>query len=480
MAMTDQHTLSAMPPPGNEAVVRSQRYLLLAQIARLGLFLAATRYLGAALSPAEFGFFALVSGVFAVAVEILDGGTSATVTRQIAQDPANEAAHLGTLLAWRRMVAGMLALTCLVAAALVPAPAWQRYVLAAAAGGLYLLHLNAYQLVFQVRQRFGQPLLLGLSLQALFLLACHGALRGTVTILVPLFVVLREIAQVIVMRALAVHAIGHSVYRPHAWRNAASLWRETWQFGVCALVYKLVFHSGSFSLYWLAPPDALGSYSAALRVFLPVLELSWVFVTPLIASMSAGGLRRQLDTALSLHLGAACLFAVCAWLLAPVILQVLYGQRYSSGALSALLPFRWLCITFASSMVTPVLVVATLASRREAGLLATSLMALVLNIALNMWAVPRWGASGAAIACCTTELFILVRLLLRFWINGSWRPRAGLLLYLAPGAAMATVLPLLVAWPLASLALVLVTAPLLLLWLWQNAQRNTTLEESAP
>ena len=455
-------------------MARSQRYLLLAQLARLALFLAATHYLGTRLTPAEFGFFALVSGLFAVAVEVLDAGTSATVARQIAQDPATERAQLAILLGWRRWVALGVASVCLASAALVAAPDWQRWVLVVAAGGLYLLHLNAYQLVFQVRQRFGRPLLLGVLLQALFLLACIAALRTLGAVLVPLLVVAREAAQVLGTRVLALRELGPPLRAVSSRRDFQTLWRVTWQFGLCALLYKLIFHAGSFSLYWQAPPEALGSYSAALRIFLPVLEVSWLLVTPLIISMSAAGaadLQRQLGAALSLHLGAAVLFCVSGLALAPVLLELLYGERYSAGALSAVIPFRWLCVTFASAMVTPVLVVAALATRREAELLGTSLAALALNLALNLWAVPAWGASGAAIACCVTEVFIMGALLLRCWRDGSWRPQAHQLLYLAPGVAMAGALAVLAPYPRAALALAVLAAPLLLAAMWRVSQR---------
>ena len=75
--------------------MRSQRNLLLAQVARLGMFLVLTRYLATRLNPADFGFFTLISTLFALTIELLDAGTTAAVTRQVAEHTASERGLLG-------------------------------------------------------------------------------------------------------------------------------------------------------------------------------------------------------------------------------------------------------------------------------------------------------------------------------------------------------------------------------------------------
>lgn len=468
-----------MPPVKASAVARGQLYLLLAQLARLALFLLVTRYLGSRLAPGDFGFFALVSSLFAVTLEVLDAGTSAAVTRAIAQQRVPEHEALATVLAWRRLLALALALACLgLAVSPVAGAGTQRIIVLAAAVGLYSLHLSAYQMVFQIHQTYGKPLLLGLALQVAFLCGSLIALKYAAGAWIALLVVVREIAQVIGSRWLAIQVLGTRIQARLSRVRLQQLWRETWQFGVCALLYKLAFHAGTFAIWLLASPEALGSYSASVRLFSPVVDLSWAFATPLIAGLSliahesSATFRAHLRAHIHFHLGTALVFATCGWMLAPVILEVLYGTRYLSGTLSSLDTFRWLCLAFSFAILTPVLVVATLARRQESGLLSISVIGLAINIGVNLYTVPHAGAHGAAIASCATEAFIFFALLVRLTLTGDWRPAWRTLGYALPALLLAGLLRSLTAYPHAALGAAIVISPFILLALWQRPEQK--------
>src|SRR5688572_24253117 len=141
--------------PAMNAVTRSQALLVSAHAARLALSIVIASLLGRGLSAADFGFVALLSSLYIVAVEILDMGTTAAATREIAARPARERETLSALLALRRLMAAaaLAAILLLACSDYVPRPD-QRIVLVAAAAGVFLLHLHAYQLVFQLRQAY--------------------------------------------------------------------------------------------------------------------------------------------------------------------------------------------------------------------------------------------------------------------------------------------------------------------------------------
>lgn len=462
------------------AVTRSQYLLLLAQVGRLALSLAITGFLGRALAPGDFGFFALMSVLFLVSQEILDMGSTAAATRHIAQRPGNEPAVLTALLSWRRLVAVLLALACMgLAAAGFVSTDGQRGVLVAAAIGLFLLHYTAYYVVFQVRQAFGCTLLLGLAGQLAFLLASIASISYQLSgAVIGLLVALREIIQVLGSRLIAMRMLGYRIRAGLFDAGIRPLIRVAWVFGLAALLYKLAFYAGSFFLWTLSTPEALGSFSASQRIFSPLLDTTWIFVTPLIAAMSHSALvnesafRRQFNGYFRILLGAAAILVACGLYLAPVILGLLYGERYGDGPWSSVVAFRWLTLGFSCTLVIPILVVAALARHRERELLWVSTMGLVLNIAINAWTVPRLGAEGAAMATCYTEGFILLALTLAMAARGELRLDVRILVYLIPAIVLGILLYGLDGQPLARLAVAFIVAPMSLLLLWQLPEQK--------
>lgn len=461
-------------PDPRPKVARSQAYLLLAQVARVVLFLLVTRQLGRAMDAADFGFFALVSTLFALALQVMDMGSTAVATRQIGQQPGIQRELLEALLGWRLLLGALMALGCLLLALFGPAQdRYERAVLAVAAIGFLLLHHSTYYVVFQLRQEFGKPLLLGLGSQVGFLLASLLLLWMHVAgVVVALLVVVREIVQVWGSRLIAIRALGYRL-RPRLRSPALrALLRTAWAFGLCAVIYKLAFHGGTFFVWALEPPDALGTLSATLRLFSPVIDTAWLFVTPLIVGMSVAArsdlavFREQLAAYVCLLLGVAGLLAVCGYILAPTLLWMLYGDRYVLGALSSVLTFQWFSAATALSLITPVPVIAMLAQHREKELLWISAVGLGLNVIVCAWAIPRYGAAGAGMATFATEASILTGLLARLHLTGDWRLSPRLAAHLLPAGLLAVALLALAPHPHLRLPMAVLVGSVSVLAMW--------------
>ncbi|RYF39413.1 MAG: hypothetical protein EOO25_15055, partial [Comamonadaceae bacterium] len=203
--------------------------------------------------------------------------------------------------------------------------------------------------------------------------------------------------------------------------------------------------AGSFFIWGMLTPQALGSFSAAQRLFAPVTEAAWLFATPLIAAMSMVQaqpriFRMQLTALTQLLVACSCGIAVAGQYVAPLVLQLLYGQQYSQGPASAVAVFQWLSLALGFALVTPVLAVACLAQGRERLLMQASLAGLALNLALNAVLVPAQGPLGAAMAWCASEALVMLTLLVsavrRADVSAGW----DWLAYLAPAAGLALVL----------------------------------------
>jgi O-antigen/teichoic acid export membrane protein len=432
------------------AVMKSQAVLVSAHAGRLALSLAVASLLGRNLSPADFGFVALVTSIYIIALELLDMGTTATATREAASDATRERDTLIALLSLRRLLAaGAVAVVLLLAASGYVARGDHRLVFAVAALGLFALHLHGYQIPFQLRQDYGPITALQVSSQVGFLAASAVALKlhagGTA---IALLIVAREAGQALGMRHMALRRLGTRLSVPWRWRDsgAAKLFGAAWRIGVAGLAYKLTIHAGGFMLWALDSPGALGTFNAAQRLLLPMADMAWLVVIPLIAAMSAtarrdsAAFRTQLERHLTLLMALSAVVAVAGWFIAPILLRLLYGDLYAAGPWSAVATFRCLALGYLFALVTPVLVVGELVQGHAQALLGITASALALNLAVNSWAVRAYGPQGAALVLAACEAYVFVVLFSRSLSRGEIRMRAAWALYLVPAALLIPVL----------------------------------------
>jgi O-antigen/teichoic acid export membrane protein len=465
---------------GMNAVLRSQALLVSAHAGRLALSVAIASLLGRNLSPADFGFVALVTTLYIVAVETLDMGTTAVATREIAAQPACERETLTALLALRRLLAtGALAAVLTLACTQYAVQDDQRIVLVVAACGLYLLHFHAYHLVFQVRQAYGRVTALALSSQLGFLLACVAVLPWKASgAAIALLVVAREAVQALGIRLMAVRTLGYRLHPRWLQPGIGPLLKAGWMIGVAGLAYKLATYSGVFILWEFSSPVALATFSAAQRLLVPMSDMAWLFVTPLIAAMSgaasrnAEGFRMQLERNIRFLLTLSSMVAVAGYFIAPFFLRLLYGELYAAGPASAVVPFRWLALGYLFAMVSPVLIVGEIVLGNVRALMFISAACLALNLTGNAWAVPRYGAEGVAAVLFSSEAFVFLVLLARCARRRDLRLGGAWAVYLAPAASLGVALWLLAQWPLWQLAAACAWAPAALLMIMRlPAQR---------
>ena len=434
------------------AVTRSQALLVAAHGLKLLLFVAVTSLLGRRLAAADFAFIYLLGAVYIVSQEILDMGTTAIATRDIATDPTRERASLEALFALRRLIAGVLLAAMLVWAWQAEAlTTGQRSVIVLAALGVFLLHLHAYQPVFQVRQAYGGALVIGLGGHCLFLLACLVALAGGAGgVEIGVLIVAREALQALGSRWLAVRMLGRRL-RPGAWPpGAMALLRAGWILGLAGICYKAALYAGLFLFDPAGSPDEAGGFSAAHRLLVPLADVAWIFVVPLFASMSVAlthdmaTFRLQVEAFARLLTGLALLAGVCGVALAPTLIAVFYGDGGLAGSASTRSAFQWLSVGAFFALATPVFVVSETVQGRARALLAIAGTGLLFSVLGSTWALPRHGAQGAAVVLCLFQGGVWLVLMARALARREIRFDAGWLGYAAPALVLAA---LLAAWP---------------------------------
>ena len=175
--------------------------------------------------------------------------------------------------------------------------------------------------------------------------------------------------------------------------------------GAAALARTAYFWIDALLVRWLAPESEAGGYHAAYRMFnlaLLVATHASASALPLFASRSGASEKELSRVGKGLAMFGIAL-ALGVALFAPSLLALAFGDAYASAAPA----LRALAPAIAAIHVSGWLLTRLTAERRSRAIAAISFAALALNLVLELWWIPRYGAFGAACATSATELAVL-------------------------------------------------------------------------
>lgn len=222
------------------------------------------------------------------------------------------------------------------------------------------------------------------------------------------------------------------------------LWRQLARWvvpqGLVLVLGVLYFRIDTFLLGELSSDREVALYGAAYRVIevlslLPAYFMATIFPELARAEPRSARLATLMDGALRGALVLAVPVVVLFVVLAPETIAVIGGAEFAEATpllriLTAAVAFLFLNTVFFSALV---------ALNRQGDLLVRALLALVVNVALNLVLIPRADALGAAWAVLATEALLLALSAWAFTKVGALpRPHRPLRVLLA-GAAMAGV-----------------------------------------
>jgi O-antigen/teichoic acid export membrane protein len=175
--------------------------------------------------------------------------------------------------------------------------------------------------------------------------------------------------------------------------------------------------------YFLSPKD-VGIYQVAVQISLLSAIILTGFNTifaPMIPKLHQTGQLSQLNelfkvsTKWGLYISMPLFFAMV--LMPQQVLELVYGSEYIDGAR----PLIILAIAQLINAGTGAVGYLLMMTRHQNRLLVLSILSLLVSFLLDLWFIPRWGITGAALAsACGVSLFFLgalhqVRHLLRLW-----------------------------------------------------------------
>jgi O-antigen/teichoic acid export membrane protein len=185
--------------------------------------------------------------------------------------------------------------------------------------------------------------------------------------------------------------------------------------GLYWIVGTFYFNVDMVVLERLAPPENVGLYAAAYRLFSTTLVVpgivTMMVLFPMFSRLSVDShdeLRRVIEKALTFLVPVGCAVTVALAVLAESVTSFVYPAQMYGPAASAL---RLLAPGVLLVYVNSVFAYALLGLHHERRLLAMAVVAAILNPLANAIVIPLWREDGAALITSLTEVFLLLWLL---------------------------------------------------------------------
>jgi len=376
---------------------------------------------GRVLGEVEFGKFAfalLLGGVFET---LMDFGLHQVTIRAVARDRSRATTLLQHALAIKLLWAGA-TFVLLVITANVLRPQWDVRVACYLIGGSlvcrsYMLTIRG---VLQGLEHFGWDSVVVLADRGLMLAFGLAALWGGYGLygLTVAFVLARAAA--LGLAAVVTHmrlgGLGLR-YDRAVWLD---LHRTALPLGFFLVVLNLYSYVDGVMLGYLRMDAETGLYTAAYKIYEGLtyapLAISTV-LTPRLSGLFNADRARHKRVALGGIGGSTALgvwVAVVAFAIARPLLVTLFGADY----VNAIAPLRILVVGLPVVFAIWILHALAISVDRERLLLRTGIVGLVVNVGLNLYAIPHYGPSGAAFATVAGEVVSMTMLIVG--LRRSW------------------------------------------------------------
>lgn len=398
-------------PPDRASIAQNATWLTAAMFAARACTFALAIFMGRDLGVTDYGRYGFAVALGTIIVPLADLGVTPYVSREVARDRARGELRAVRLLQVKiRTALGAAAISAAVAALIgnqALAAAVILVVLAAmladgVSAFVYGYFQGREQMSFEARATALAALLRGLGG-----IACVLAFGQLMPVLIwmlavsglQLAVALRRFFVNIDLPALPNAAVGDAV----SWGSVGALGSMT----LFALIY---LQADSVIVGIVYDKHAVGLYTAGYALTAGLQIIPWqiaVALAPVFARSYAAdrdGFRDTWHSGLRLVLIVALPFSLVTSLLAGKIMDLVFGSDFSAGA-GALAILVWSSPVWATNMV---LAAVLRGARRDSWLALTTGVGVVVNLGLNVWAIPRFGIDGAAAVTVGTEMAVLL------------------------------------------------------------------------
>lgn len=268
---------------------------------------------------------------------------------------------------------------------------------------------HAYEVVLQAHlrmQMIAVSAVVGRLAQLGLIVAVVVAGGGFLWLLVPAILAEVVIAAIKIPSALRLQPMRYSI-RPRLWRT---LLAEAIPLSIGTALTTLYFRVDSIMLSKLDDFSAVATYGVAFKfidlLHFLALSISAPLLTVLVRSWPADpdSFHQAVDRAVALLALLAGILLVHFGLFAEETIRLLYGSTYTDGGFALRLLVVGEIIAFCSAIGLTILT----ATGKHRPFPYIALTGLLANVALNLWAIPRWSFEGAAAVTVATEVIVVL------------------------------------------------------------------------
>jgi O-antigen/teichoic acid export membrane protein len=197
-------------------------------------------------------------------------------------------------------------------------------------------------------------------------------------------------------------------------------WGSVLAMGLVTVFTMVYLRADSVLLGWMRDATAVGWYTSAYTVTGTLQILPWMLAVGLAPVFARTHGRDPAAFAAAWNDGlrivtiVAVPLALLTSLLADAIVRLLYGARFLPGG-PALAVLVWSTPVWAWNMLVSG---ALRGAKQERLLTIVTGAGAVVNVAVNLWAIPRFGLQGAAAVTVATEALVLLTLATRAIATG--------------------------------------------------------------
>lgn len=379
--------------------------------ASAGLLLILFVYAGRVLGDVEFGKFSFALALGTIFETFMDFGLHQVTIREVARDRSRAARvlhhTLGIKLLWTS--GGFIALLI---TATVLRSEWDVRLACYLIGGALVARSFMFTIrgVLQGLERFGWDSIVVLGDRGLLLLLGGAALAAGYGLLglAAAFVIARAAAVVLGAWLTQAQLGGVRVkYDRDIWRE---LQRSAVPFGLFLIVLNTYSYIDSVMLGVMKGDVETGVYGAAYKVYEGVGYLPGVIASVLTPRLSnlfvtdRPAHRRLVLSALGATAALALVVTAVGYAFAEPIVSLLFGPHF----LVAARPLRILCVGLVFVFAIWTLHATAISANKERLLIRAAVIGLIVNVAVNAYAIPHFGASGAALATVIGEFVSLI------------------------------------------------------------------------
>lgn len=193
-----------------------------------------------------------------------------------------------------------------------------------------------------------------------------------------------------------------------------AFWRKLlpqfWTIALINLLALIHFKTDTLLLTFYKPEADVGIYGVAYKIFEVILIIPSIFAANLVPVLTSFiSERRHVEVGQVIKRSSSMLFIVAAYLATVVFV---YSEKVivfvtQPDFIAASGPLRILAVSIFFIFLTTLLSQAVVANRNQNVLVRGYLFVIALNIALNMYAIPRYSYIGAAVTTAMTEACLL-------------------------------------------------------------------------